>query len=179
MHARLSASRPSLARLPKTDQWDRLIAINLSSVAYALKAFLPTMCDRPDKRYVVNTASMGGLIPFSDFAPYTATKYAVVGLSESLHEQLKPRNIGVSVICPGLVDTQLLKSDMDLKAEQKTEAEEIDSYMPAELSRVLSPDDVAKLAISDMFSDKLFIITHKEWLGAVEARHNLIKEHFQ
>ncbi len=122
---------------------------------------------------------MGGLIPFSDFAPYTATKYAVVGLSESLHEQLKPRNIGVSVICPGLVDTQLLKSDMDLKAEQKTEAEEIDSYMPAELSRVLSPDDVAKLAISDMFSDKLFIITHKEWLGAVEARHNLIKEHFQ
>ena len=91
------------------DAWARLIDLNLMSVVRSNHAFLPLLLEQ-GSGHVVNTASTAGLLPYGfDRLPYTTTKHAVVGLSESLALYLKPRGIGVSCLCPAGVATNILE----------------------------------------------------------------------
>ena len=96
----------ALESMPVADwQWE--FDVNVFGVVRGLRAFLPHMLAR-GSGYVVNTASMAGLFGLTGpGAPYVASKFAVVGLSESLALYVRPRGIGVSVLCPGAVDTNL------------------------------------------------------------------------
>src|SRR5215467_5868292 len=78
-------------------------------------AFLPNMRAHGEGGHIVNTASMAGMVNSREaggqgFAPYPATKYAVVGMSEGLAMEVKPLGIGVSILCPGVVRTNILES---------------------------------------------------------------------
>src|SRR5579883_259347 len=87
--------------------WQWQFDVNVFGVVRGLHAFLPHMLAR-GSGYVVNTASMGGLYALTGpGAPYVASKFAVVGLSEALAIYARPRGIGVSVVCPAAVDTNL------------------------------------------------------------------------
>lgn len=91
------------------DAWMRIVDINLLSVVRSNLVFLPLLLDQ-GSGYIVNTASPAGLFPYGiDRLPYTATKHAIVGLSESLHLYLKPRGIGVSCLCPAGVVTNIVE----------------------------------------------------------------------
>ncbi len=90
-------------RLPLED-WRWLVDTNLWTVLHGVRAFLPGMLARGRGR-IVNTASMAGLVGFPLFSPYSATKFAVVGLSQSLDAELAPRGVRVSAVCPGFVRT--------------------------------------------------------------------------
>lgn len=89
--------------------WERIVDINLMSVVRSLTVFLPGLLEQ-GSGHIVNTASTAGLFPYGfDRLPYTTTKHAIVGLSESLAVYLRPRGIGVSCFCPAGVMTNIVE----------------------------------------------------------------------
>jgi NAD(P)-dependent dehydrogenase (short-subunit alcohol dehydrogenase family) len=91
--------------------WDRAIDVNLRGVVHGVQAAYPVML-RQGSGHIVNTASLAGLVPTPRWTPYSATKWAVVGLSLSLRGEAAPRGVRVSVVCPGGVDTPILDKGM-------------------------------------------------------------------
>jgi len=91
------------------EAWQRIVDINLLGLVRSNLVFLPVLLER-GSGHIVNTASTAGLLPYGfDRLPYTATKHAVVGLSESLALYLRPRGIGVSCLCPAGVATNIVE----------------------------------------------------------------------
>lgn len=89
------------------DAWQRTFRINVDSQFLGLSAFLPRFLERGTRAHILNTASMGGLIPIPGVGPYCASKFASVGLSLVLREELRGTAVGVSVLTPGTVVTGL------------------------------------------------------------------------
>lgn len=96
-------------KIPVAD-WEWIVGINLWGVIYGVTTFLPHMLAR-GSGHIVNTASMAGLVGVEPSIPYTTTKFAVVGLSQSLAAYLRTRGIGVSVLCPGFVATRITENE--------------------------------------------------------------------
>jgi NAD(P)-dependent dehydrogenase (short-subunit alcohol dehydrogenase family) len=90
------------------EQWRRAVDVNLMSVVYALRAFVPHLVRQGGPAHVVNIASLAGLVPFPYTAAYSASKAAVVGLSEAAGMELWHRGIFVTLVCPGAVRTRIL-----------------------------------------------------------------------
>jgi NAD(P)-dependent dehydrogenase (short-subunit alcohol dehydrogenase family) len=93
---------------PLTD-WDWVLGINLGGVVHGCHFFVPRMVERGEGGHVVNVASTFGLVAPGGVAPYCTSKFAVVGLSESLRAEVEPHGIGVSAICPGLIATDIIE----------------------------------------------------------------------
>lgn len=109
--------RPKPAAELTMDDWRAHLDINLMGVIHGMQAFVPSMVEHKTG-HIINMASMAGLLPVPTVAPYCASKFAVVGLSESMAADLAPYGIKVTVICPGAVDTPLLsRAAQDLSQE--------------------------------------------------------------
>ncbi|MFN8126543.1 MAG: SDR family oxidoreductase [Candidatus Nanopelagicales bacterium] len=93
------------------EHWDRAIDVNLRGVIHGVQAALPYMVDQGEG-YIVNTASLAGLIPSPFLAPYAATKHAVVGLTLSLRAEFEDRGVHFIALCPGFTDTPILDKTM-------------------------------------------------------------------
>ena len=93
------------------DDWDWIMGVNLGGVINGVQTFIPRLKAHGEGGHIVNTASMAAFITGPGAGIYTATKFAVRGLTESLRWNLAPLNIGVSVLCPGLVNSAIHESD--------------------------------------------------------------------
>jgi len=91
------------------EDWRWIVDINLFGVVHGIHCFVPKMVERR-RGHVVNVASMAGYVASSTLPAYTTTKYAVVGLSESLREELAPHGIGVTAVCPGIINTPIVRT---------------------------------------------------------------------
>src|SRR5499426_1668527 len=91
--------------------WEWVLGVNLWGVIHGVEAFVPRMIAQKEPGHIVNTGSMAGLIASQGLGVYNTSKYAVVGLSETLQKDLRPYGIGVSVLCPLGVDTRIRDSD--------------------------------------------------------------------
>jgi NAD(P)-dependent dehydrogenase (short-subunit alcohol dehydrogenase family) len=89
------------------DDWQFILGINLWGVIHGLDVFLPRMRRQDGEKHIVNTASLGGLLPLEGHVPYSSSKAAVVSLSEAIAHELKPHGFGVTILCPGPVRTNL------------------------------------------------------------------------
>jgi NAD(P)-dependent dehydrogenase (short-subunit alcohol dehydrogenase family) len=92
------------------DDWRWIVGINLMGVVHGCHFFVPGMVRRGAGGHVVNVASMAGYFASAQLPAYTATKFAVLGLSEALREELLPHGIGVTAICPGIVATGITRT---------------------------------------------------------------------
>ncbi len=92
------------------EDWRWIVGINLMGVVHGCHFFVPPMVARGAGGHVVNVASAAGYLPTELLSAYTATKYAVLGLSESLHLELARRGIGVTAICPGIINTPITRT---------------------------------------------------------------------
>jgi NAD(P)-dependent dehydrogenase (short-subunit alcohol dehydrogenase family) len=90
--------------------WDWLWSVNVRGVVNGCQAFLPTMIEQGRGGHLVNVASVAGLLANPDLGAYSATKFAVVGLSEALRTELRPHRIGVTAVCPGVINTPITRS---------------------------------------------------------------------
>ncbi|HTV88116.1 MAG TPA: SDR family NAD(P)-dependent oxidoreductase [Stellaceae bacterium] len=154
--------------------WRWVIDINLMGVVHGVRAFLPHLLSHGEGGHIVNTASMAGFLPGTGFGPYTATKFAVVGLSEALRAELAPQGIGVSVLCPGWVRTRITDSRRNWPREYGEPPAPrpglIDQHI-AELVRTgMAPSDVAALTLAAIRDDELYVFTHPHMRPALEAR---------
>jgi NAD(P)-dependent dehydrogenase (short-subunit alcohol dehydrogenase family) len=90
--------------------WDWLIGINLMGVVHGCEAFLPAMVESGRGGHVVNLSSAAGLLANPQLSAYSATKFAVFGLSEALRMELKSHGIGVTAVCPGIINTTITQN---------------------------------------------------------------------
>jgi NAD(P)-dependent dehydrogenase (short-subunit alcohol dehydrogenase family) len=92
------------------EDWQWVLQTNLWGVIHGVHSFVPRMIDQGGDAHIVNTASLAGLIGIPSMAPYCASKFAVVGLSESLGAELAPHGIKVTAVCPGVIATDIIRA---------------------------------------------------------------------
>jgi len=125
------------------EDWQRVIGVNLLGVAYGIQAFVPRMLEQGRPASVVNTASQAGLWPAAKMAPYCASKYGVVGLTESLNAELSKRGIHFSAICPGIINTPIVATGI-MRGDVAAMQGKVTSYYD---KRGASPDEVAEAVL--------------------------------
>src|SRR6201995_4683452 len=134
-------------------EWQRILNINLMSVVRSNTVFLPLLLDQ-GSGHVVNTASFAGLFTYSyDRLPYAATKAAIVQISEGLAIYLRPRNIGVTLLCPGPVLT-------NIAAQVPTFGDGAPLLIPGEQFELLDPAPVGELVADAILHNRFFVPTH-------------------
>jgi NAD(P)-dependent dehydrogenase (short-subunit alcohol dehydrogenase family) len=145
--------------------WDWCTGINLGGVINGVQTFLPRMIERGDGGHIVNTASGAGLVPTKAGALYSTGKYAVVGLSETLNEELAPAGIGVSVLCPGPVATDVIvrsaqsaASIFPLLSEEEARQEEETHGL---LQQGATIDEVGEMVLDVVRKNGLYILTDR------------------
>jgi NAD(P)-dependent dehydrogenase (short-subunit alcohol dehydrogenase family) len=148
------------------DDWQTTMAINFWGVVHGIDAFLPRMIEQREGGHVLNTSSMAGLVGMDWLGIYCATKFAVVGLSESLRRELAPRGIGVSVLCPMLVETRITEnSARTLGRGGPSGAASGGSDPSAALTLqggVIAAPEVARRALRAIETNALYVFTHPE-----------------
>lgn len=145
------------------EAWDRILAINLHSHIWAVRRVLPHMLER-GSGHLVHTASSAGTIGFAQLIPYCVTKFGVVGLCESLAGYVHDRGIGVSVICPLVVATNIADHSESYPEEEiSPEAEEqMRGFMAQVMASGLSPDQVATDVVEAVTGNHLYVLPHPE-----------------
>jgi NAD(P)-dependent dehydrogenase (short-subunit alcohol dehydrogenase family) len=149
--------------------WDWGMGINLGGVINGIQTFLPKMVERGQGGHIVNTASGAGLAATGAFVLYTTAKFGVVGLSESLSLELAPAGIGVSVLCPGPVATDIIqrsadaapKDGLSLSNEQAQQSAELVAYLTEALKQGTKPDDVGEMVLKAVREGSLYIHTDR------------------
>lgn len=145
--------------------WDWVLGVNLGGVINGIQSFLPRIKAHGEGGHIVNTASMAAFISGPSAGIYTCSKFAVRGLTEALRWSLAPLGIGVSMVCPGLVKSQIYKSD------QIRPADLAGSSMPADfvarLAHVhelgMSPAEMGAKVLRGIERNDLYIFTHPEF----------------
>ncbi len=156
--------------------WDFGLSVNLGGVINGLQTFLPRLRAHGQGGHIVNTASLAALVPMpAQFVIYQAAKAAVVSISECIRAELAPENIGVSVLCPGPVRTNIHELARNRPAQfgvgdafrKSEEAGGAQVHFPS----MLEPSAVGALVLDAILRDQLYVITHGEWKSAAEGRH--------
>jgi len=150
------------------EDWKWCLGVNLMGVVHGVQSIVPLIKQHGEGGHVVNTASVAGLMALPTLSIYTATKYAVVGISETLHGELAPFNIGVSVLCPSFVKTQLNTSHRNRPAEYG--AGEPDAFMTQVLATATEPIEIAERVIRGIKRGDLYILPHPELKAGFQGR---------
>jgi NAD(P)-dependent dehydrogenase (short-subunit alcohol dehydrogenase family) len=161
-------TRPGRAWELGVEEWQWLFSVNVFGVVNGIKAFVPAMIQRGKPAHVVNTASIGGLLPYAGIAAYTASKYAVVGLSESLRLDLDAAGapIAVSVLCPGPIKTDFRAHSAALHPAGPGQ-EPYDDYEG--IVRIPAAH-AAGLVVDAIRTKRFWVLTHPAYHDAIEQR---------
>ncbi len=166
--------------------WSWTIDVNLMAVIWGVEIFGPLIERHGQGGHIVNTASIAGMISGSGNA-YNVTKYGVMALSEGLRVELAPRNIGVSVLCPGFIRTQIVDSSRNLpdRYAGAAPAKSGDEALPPWLSGIraqvaagIDPAYVGELVREGIENDWGYIFTDNELEPFVDARFAAVKAGF-
>ena len=160
--------------------WEWVLGVNLWGVIHGIEAFVPRMVAQGEEGHVVNTASMAGLVATQGLGVYNTSKYAVVGLSETLVKDLRQHRIGVSVLCPMGVATRIRASERNRPPallNDVTGPEDGGAAAPVELmGRTLGADEVAAKVVRAIYGNELYVITHDaESLTPIRKRFQRIE----
>jgi NAD(P)-dependent dehydrogenase (short-subunit alcohol dehydrogenase family) len=159
------------------DAWRWVVDVNLMGVAYGVHAFGRLLAEQGDG-HIVCTASSAGLIDAPSLGAYSATKHAVVGLAASLRRELADRGVGVSVVCPGLVNTKIFESERNVPAgiDVRTVDHETTRNYREMLSSGCSPDLIAEFVHRAVLDDQFFVIPNAELDELIEARIDAVRQ---
>lgn len=126
----------ALVQETSLEDWRWVLDVNLWGVIHGVHAFVPRLIDQGGDAHIVNTASIAGLIGLPSMAPYCASKFAVVGMSEALGAELSPFGIRVTAICPGVISTDIIRAGRLEGAVGERKKQVVDFYakrgIPAE-----------------------------------------------
>jgi NAD(P)-dependent dehydrogenase (short-subunit alcohol dehydrogenase family) len=153
------------------EEWDSILAINLHSHVWAIRVLLPHMLER-GSGHLVHTASSAGTLGFPQLIPYCLTKFGVVGLCESLAVYLYDRGVGVSVVCPLLVATNIFERSWSYPEEELPPAieEQMRTFMRSMMQAGLPPENVAADVVSAVKESRLYVFPHPELKSMIDAK---------
>jgi NAD(P)-dependent dehydrogenase (short-subunit alcohol dehydrogenase family) len=161
------------------DDWDWSIKVNIGGAINGIQTFLPRILAHGQGGHIVTTASMGGIFLGGAAGVYNTTKYALVGMMEVLKAELEPFNIGVSVYCPGLVDTNIHESEAGRPKEYantnpRLNAEQLASFKLRVLSAGMDPAEAGRAVLEGVRRSDLYIFSHPEFYEGVKERFDAI-----
>jgi NAD(P)-dependent dehydrogenase (short-subunit alcohol dehydrogenase family) len=160
--------RGALELIPVAD-WEWSFGINLLGAVRGIRTFLPHMLER-GSGYIINTGSVAGLIALTgEGAPYVASKFAVVGLSEALALYARPRGIGVSVLCPGSVDTNLAETERAVGITPETALAEAASSAVFH-SVLMTPEQVGETVVEAVQQERFFVLPDQHQQSVIVQR---------
>jgi len=156
--------------------WEWVMGVNLWGVINGVRTFTPIMLEQDTQCHIVNTASMAGLISSSGNGIYAVTKHGVVALSETLYHQLAQvgANVNVSVLCPGLINTQImdcarnrpagLQNDpaVEMKIRETPEYQAAEEMMRLALAGGMPPIEVADCVFNAVIEEKFYILANAD-----------------
>jgi NAD(P)-dependent dehydrogenase (short-subunit alcohol dehydrogenase family) len=150
------------------DDWDWILGVNLGGVVNGVQTFVPRIRKHGEGGHIVNTASMASFISGPSAGIYTCSKFAVRGLSEAMRYSLAPHDIGVSVLCPGLVDSQIYESDKIRPSHLSTTSGPSDPQFMARLANLhheagMQPLEVGAKVLRAIQRKDFYIFTHPEF----------------
>ena len=168
----------------ETEGWQWALGVNLMGVVYGAKIIIPLIKDHGEGGWILNVSSMAGMggVPYS--GAYTASKAAVVALSESWAAELQDKRIGVSVLCPAFVQTRIYDSERNRPDKYKSENYQIEnesSFSKQTKQMVKDGIDVSivgKRVVEAIDHGELYIFTHPNYRQVNQERFNGIDEAF-
>jgi NAD(P)-dependent dehydrogenase (short-subunit alcohol dehydrogenase family) len=163
--------------------WRWVIDVDLWGPIHGVEAFLPRLIDQGQGGHVIFTSSFAGLVPNVGLGPYCVAKYGVVALAEVLHRELRHHRIGVSVLCPMRVATEIDRSERNRDpayGEPRTQSRPAGDDGPNRdmAGRVIAVQGVAGLTIAAIEADRLYILPHDESRPSIQRRFARIDQAF-
>ena len=156
--------------------WEFVLNCNLWGVIHGIRVFVPHLVAQ-NEGYVVNTASMAALMSIAGAGPYTASKQAVAGITETLYQDLKKvaPGVGVSLLCPGFTRTRSFDSERN-RPENRNRARESAAKSPsaAIFEQGMAPEEVARQTWQAILERRFYVLTHAGALDPVRARADAI-----
>lgn len=161
------------------EDWDWQLGVNLGGMINGIQTFVPRMVAYGKGGHIVNTASMSGFIAVPTCAIYTTSKFAVRGLSESLRIELDKYDIGVSVLCPGAVNTNIHESVLTRPAHLARTGWhgpdlEVFKRLKAVIAPGLDPVKLAEHVLKAVRNNELYILPYPEFRSALEEIHEKV-----
>jgi NAD(P)-dependent dehydrogenase (short-subunit alcohol dehydrogenase family) len=159
------------------EDWDFALRVNLGGAISAVRTFVPRMIAQAKEGHVVITSSVSGLFTSGGAGVYVTTKFALVGFAESLRADLQPKGIGVSVLCPGPVQSELFESTIAVRPRELAASGSV-PIVPPGVAREETPifttaptgDEVGRHVLEGIRRNNLYILTHPEMRPVLEAR---------
>ena len=160
--------------------WDWTLSVNLMSVIYGIRTFVPRVLAHGEAGHVVNTCSMTSVIAATNM--YGICKHAILALTEVLAADLQAAgaNVGATGLCPGIIATNLFHgsrnrpSSLTDGAVMSSSGAALRDQMHSVLSKGMPPSEVADLLVTAVRENKLYLLTDHEWDSRVVARHEAI-----
>ena len=158
--------------------------MNVGGVVNGIQTFMQRMLANGEPAHIVNTASMAGIGGPPGMAIYSASKFAVVGMSEAMAADLAETPVNVSVLCPGFVKTRIFESGRNRPADLANEAPrevtpEQEAMAQALMADALLPEHVAECVMDAMREDRFWIFTHPEYEDGIRMRTDAMLSAFQ
>jgi NAD(P)-dependent dehydrogenase (short-subunit alcohol dehydrogenase family) len=154
--------------------WEYTMRVNFWGVVHGVETFVPRLIAQKAGGHVVNTASMAGLVGMQWLGVYCASKFAVVGLTEALHRELAPHDIGVSVLCPMIVSTDINANSLRNRPAALRNADHTDVPPDVEagtmVGSVIPADEVARRVVRAIDRRDLYVLTHPEQRQILQRR---------
>jgi NAD(P)-dependent dehydrogenase (short-subunit alcohol dehydrogenase family) len=150
------------------NDWDWIMGVNFGGVVNGVQTFVPRIKKHGEGGHIINTASMAAFLPSPLAGIYTAAKFAVRGLSEALRFSLYKYNIGVSVFCPGLINSMIYESEK-MRPEQFKSAENTEKslHIMERLPEIhkfgMDPEEVGEKVLAGIRKNSLYIFSHPEF----------------
>ena len=171
-NAGVAPGGPMAATTPADWRW--AVDVNILGVAHGVTAFVPLLLEQGEG-HIVNTASEAGLVTNAALGLYCATKHAVVGMSEALWRETHPQGVGVSVLCPNLVDTKIFESERNRTDGAAMSAEEAATLAP--LREMIGLMGIPTSTVADrvhdaVVADEFWVLTHELTLPAAGRRYD-------
>jgi NAD(P)-dependent dehydrogenase (short-subunit alcohol dehydrogenase family) len=166
------------------DDWRFVIDVDLWGPIHGVEAFLPRLIPQQGDSHMVFTSSFAGLIPNVGLGPYCVAKYGVVALAETLAREARPNGIGVTVLCPMIVETDLLANtervrSADYARATPSAAENVQQLASAPTDdTVLDVVDVARLTAEAILANRLYVLPHRASRESIRRRFERIDRTF-
>jgi len=165
--------------------WRWVIDVDLWGPIHGVEAFLPRLREQGGYRHIMFTSSFAGLVGNAYLGPYSVAKFGVVALAEGLSRELKSEGIGVSVLCPMIVETNLIANsqrsrsgDYGARSEQTDETAQDLSALSAPTDSTVDVDAVARLTADSVVADRLYILPHRASRESIRRRFQRIDRTF-
>lgn len=143
------------------DDWRWVIDVDMWGVVHGMHAFVPRMIETGRPGHIVNTSSTAGILGFPGIASYVAAKHAVVGMTQAIWHELASTNVSASVLCPGVVATNINTSERN-RPGTAPGAVELSEFGSGH-TETLTPEDVAVIVADAIVADRFWILPHEHY----------------